>query len=726
MLKSISSFATGRRSKYVVVAFWLLLAFALSPLVGKLADVTVDENRAYLPSSAESTEVDRLIEDDFASGREVDAVIAFENEDGLDAADRKAIAAEAQQICDSDQIADLLAVIDPFQGPVCGEAAGGGEAAGAGGEGAAAREQGPQAVSEDGTAALMLVRTNTDDSEDIRDNVDALREIVPAADAEGLHAYVSGIAGVVADSTEVFESIDGTLLLVTVTLVLVLLLLIYRSPVIAFVPLFVVAIAYMIAAAATYGLVESGVFDVNSQTTSLLIVLMFGAGTDYALLIVSRFREELRHIEDKHEAMARATERTAPAILSAGGTVVAAMMVLTLADMRSTQTMGPVLALGVLIMLAAGLTLLPAILAILGRRSFWPSIPRLGSEQRRPVGVWRRVGQFVHEHSVFVMVAVIAVLLLGSLGNLKDRGSIDFGEGFREKPDSVLGQEVIEEKLDGGATGLTNVIVDSDPATVESVSSALAGLEGVASVVPTEASDDGSLQQIDVTLAYDPYSDEASELVTPMRETAKEAADGATALVGGVSAQNFDTQETVRDDAKLIVPLILLLIFVILSILLRAVVAPLYLVGTVVLSYAFAVGATALIFTELFNQPDTDPGLATFAFIFLVAPGVDYNIFLISRIREEAAFQETKEAVISGLEKTGGVITSAGLILAGTFGALMALPLETLFQIGFTVAFGLLVDTFVIRTLLVPAIAFRLGERNWWPSKISHDAERVD
>jgi RND superfamily putative drug exporter len=388
--------------------------------------------------------------------------------------------------------------------------------------------------------------------------------------------------------------------------------------------------------------------------------------------------------------------------------------------------MGPVLALGVLIMLAAGLTLLPAILAILGRRSFWPSVPRLGSEQRRPVGVWRRVGHFVHEHSVFVMVAVVAVLLLGSLGNLKERGSIDFGEGFREKPDSVLGQDVIEQKLDGGATGLTNVIVDADPATVERVSAALAGLDGVASVVPTETSDDGSLRQLDVTLAYDPYSDEASDLVTPMRESAKRAADGMTVLVGGVSAQNFDTQETVRDDAKLIVPLVLVLIFVILSILLRALVAPLYLVGTVVLSYAFAVGATALIFTELFNQPDTDPGLATFAFIFLVALGVDYNIFLISRIREEAAFQETKEAVISGLEKTGGVITSAGLILAGTFGALMALPLETLFQIGFTVAFGLLIDTFVIRTLLVPAIAFQLGERNWWPSRVSHDAARAE
>jgi putative drug exporter of the RND superfamily len=463
------------------------------------------------------------------------------------------------------------------------------------------------------------------------------------------------------------------------------------------------------------------VLEVNGQTTSLLIVLMFGAGTDYCLLIVARYREELRAVGDKHEAMARATERTGPAILSAGGTVVAAMLVLLLADFKATQTMGPVLALGVAIMLLAGLTFLPALLSILGRRAFWPIVPRQGSTQSAPLGIWRRIGHFVHDRPVFALLLSLLVLVAGSLGNLKDRGVIDFGEGFRSDPESVEGQALIEQRLSGGQTAATNVLVES--ADVEPVSAALREVEGVDAVAATGSSSDGELVRVDATLSYDPFSDEANDLVPGLRSAAREAAGG-TALVGGLTAENYDTSETLRSDARVIVPLVLLLIFLILCVLLRALVAPLYLVATVVLSYAFAIGATTLIFTELFNQPDSDPGLPTFAFIFLVALGIDYNIFLISRIREEAAYQPTNEAVITGLERTGGVITSAGLILAGTFCALMTLPLETLLQIGFTVAFGLLVDTFLIRTIVVPSIAFQLGERNWWPSRISHDARR--
>lgn len=728
MLKSITALTTGRRSKFAVVAFWVILGFALSSLQPKLQDATTNENEAFLPESAESTEVNDLIEERFPDGREVDGIVAYENSGGLTAADRKRISADALTIaglarpdpeasCANPDLIGVLAVVDPFSGPVCGAEALPG---GADGE----DEQAPPSVSEDGTVALTVVRAGTEESEDIQDNVAALREIVPPPDASGgqLHAYVTGVAGIISDSIEVFESIDVTLLLVTVSLVLFLLLVIYRSPVIAFVPLFVVAIAYLIAAALVYGLVEAGVVEVNGQTTSLLIVLMFGAGTDYCLLIVSRYREELRNNRDKHAAMAHATERTGPAILSAGGTVVAAMLVLALADFKATQTMGPVLALGVAIMLLAGLTFLPALLSILGRRAFWPAIPEYGTEQSAPLGIWRRIGHFVHERPMFALSVSVAILLLGSLGNFKDRGIVDFGEGFRDPPESVEGQLLIEDELSGGQTAPTIGLVGTG--AEQQVAAALRDLDGVDAAVAGAVSEDGELTRVDVTIAYDPFSDEANDLVPVMRETAEQAAGEETVLVGGLTAENFDTSETLRSDAKLIVPLVLLLIFLILCVLLRAVVAPLYLVATVVLSYAFAIGASTLIFTEIFNQPDSDPGLPTFAFIFLVALGVDYNIFLISRIREEAAYQETKEAVITGLERTGGVITSAGLILAGTFSALMTLPLETLFQIGFTVAFGLLVDTFLIRTIVVPSIAFQLGERNWWPSRISHDAAR--
>lgn len=751
MLRGISSFATGNRSKWFVIALWVVVGFALFPLQPKLEEVTTNENEAFLPESAEATEVNQLIDDRFADGREIDAVIVYNNPDRLSRADKLRISTDALVIaglegdsphdpsagCINPELTGVLSVIDPFRGPVCGGVEVGPKAGPAPGtqpdsssaagtpEPAVATELAegrPPVVSENGTTALLVIRTNSDETDAIQDNVAALREIIPAADRpEGeLRAYVSGVVGIVSDSIDVFESIDVTLLLVTVSLVLFLLLAIYRSPVIAFVPLFVVAIAYGITAAVVYGLVEAGVFEVNGQTTSLLIVLMFGAGTDYCLLIVSRYREELRRIEDTHEAMARATERTAPAILSAGGTVVVAMLVLALADFRATQTMGPVLALGVAITLLAGLTLLPALLSTLGRRAFWPSIPAHGSTQSAPLGIWRRVGHFVHDRPVFALSISLLILFAGSLGNLKERGTIDFGEGFRDPPESVLGQQLIEENLSGGQTATTSILAARPVA--EQVSVAVGGIDGVVGVAPFGVSADGELSRIELTLAFDPFSAEAGDLIPVIRETAREAAGGEAALVGGLTAENFDTGETLRSDAKLIIPLILILIFAILCLLLRAIVAPLYLVATVVLSYAFALGATTLIFTELLNQPDTDPGLPTFAFIFLVALGVDYNIFLISRIKEEAAYQETKEAVITGLERTGGVITSAGLILAGTFLALAALPLETLLQIGLTISFGLLIDTFLIRTVVVPAIAFQLGERNWWPSKVSREA----
>ena len=736
-----------------MIAFWVLLGFALFGFQPKLQDATTNENEAFLPENAESTEVDDLLKDTelFPDGRELDALVVYQREGGLTDADRARISADALVLagleggghdpradCAPTGLTGVLTIVDPFGGPVCGaeklqpdptspEASEAVAEADPGGE--ADSESAPPAVSEDGSTAILLVRTNTTDSDLIQDNVEAIREVAPDHDAPAgeLRAYVSGVAGIVSDSIEVFESIDTTLLLVTVSLVLVLLLAIYRSPVVALVPLFVVAVAYGIAAAAVYGLVEAGAVEVNGQTTSLLIVLMFGAGTDYCLLIVSRYREELRRFDDKHEAMAHATERTAPAILSAGGTVFAAMLVLTLADFKATQTMGPVLALGIGIMLLAGLTFLPALLSALGRNAFWPSIPRRGTDQIAPHGIWRRIGHFVHDNPNFALLVTVGILLLGSLGNLKDRGIVDFGEGFRDPPESVEGQELIEAALEPGRTAATTILTST--VVVQQVANAAEETEGVAAVRPGGFSADGKLVRVEATLASDPFSDEANETIPRLRDATRGAAQAEaeklslsepTVLVGGLTAENYDTSETLKSDAKLIVPLTLAVIFIILCVLLRAVVAPLYLVATVVLSYAFAVGASTLIFTEIFNQPDSDPGLPTFAFIFLVALGVDYNIFLISRIREEAERQETKEAVITGLERTGGVITSAGLILAGTFCALMALPLETLFQIGFTIAFGLLVDTFLVRTFLVPSIAFKLGERNWWPSAISH------
>jgi putative drug exporter of the RND superfamily len=467
VLRRISQFSSGRRSKWVVIAIWLVVVIAIGGYAGKLQDVTKNENEDYLPASADSTKVIHQLEDDFPEGRGVDALIVYQRDGGLTAADKAQIQQQAEQICASPDVDRKLAVISPFGGPVCGR------------DGkplpqaprAPPAAQGPSAISEDGSTALLILKTGSTESEEIQDTVGALREITPSPDAPSgeLRAYVTGPAGFVTDATEAFEDIDGTLLVVTISLVLLLLLLIYRSPVIAFVPLIVVGIAYTIVAAAVYGLVKAGTFDVNGQTTGILIVLMFGAGTDYCLLIVSRFREELRTYEDRHEAMAHSTERTAPAVLSAGGTVFAAMLVLTLADMKSTQSMGPVLALGIAVTLLAGLTLLPAVLSLLGRRAFWPSVPRVGSEQSKPLDVWRRVGHLVHDHAPMATIVCVGVLGLGALGNLTDRGVLDFGEGFRNDPDSARGQEVIDDQLSAGQVAVTSVLVDNDPATIAAV-----------------------------------------------------------------------------------------------------------------------------------------------------------------------------------------------------------------------------------------------------------------
>lgn len=708
MLGRISTLAAGRRAKWIVLGLWLVLAVALGPLQPKLQGATKNENSDFLPASADSTRVDQLLKDRFREGREVDALVVYTREGGLTAADRARIQRDARDLVSSGDLIRAAPPITPF-----GQSGGGGTPG-----------NGLSLVSRDGTTAVMIVPTFAQTSDAIQHNVDRIRELTPSPDAPSgqLRSYVTGPAGFTTDAIGAFESIDTTLLLVTATLVLVLLLLIYRSPVVALVPLLVVGVAYTIVAAAVYGLVKSGAIEVNGQTTGILIVLMFGAGTDYCLLIVSRFREELRRTEDKHAAMAQAASRTGPAILSAGGTVFAAMLVLTLADFKATQTMGPVLALGIAVMLVAGLTLLPAVLSILGRRAFWPAVPTIGSEQGRASG-WRRIGHLVHDRPLPILLVCVVVLAVGSLGNLQHRGILDFGEGFQTNPDSKVGQDLIDTKLSAGQAAVTQVVVDQS-ATGE-VARALTASPDVAAVRPGASSEDGRLRLIDVTLASDPLSDTASDSIPRLRDAAGSAAGGKLALVGGITAENHDTDVAFSRDSRLIVPLVLGLIFLILVALLRAVVAPLYLVATVVLSYAFALGASKLAFAQIFGQPDSDASLALFAFIFLVALGVDYNIFLISRIREESGALGVKEGVIAGLEHTGGVITGAGLILAGTFAALMSLPLTALFQLGFTVALGLLVDTFIVRTLMVPSIAFSLGEWNWWPSSGASESPRA-
>jgi RND superfamily putative drug exporter len=675
----IAAVALGWRSRWIVIAAWVLLALALAPLQPKLQTLASDESETFFARGADSTTADRLLDTRFPEGADAVAVIAFHTSRGSIYEHTAEIGAITDRICASEALPELKGVGSP-SGAVCGEIGH-----------VLAPQDGPSPFSNDDPPSTVLfsVVNGRDDTESVAKDVVAIRALLPPPTAD-LRAYVTGAAGFDADRSAAVEGLDGRLLAITGALVLALMLWTYRSALIAALMLGVVAVAYLIATGIVYGLVQAGVTTVSGQSTAILIVLMFGAGTDYCLLVVSRHREE--------GDVASAMKGAAPAIFASGAIVVAAMLVLVLADFNATREMGPILALGIAVMIACGLTLLPALLTF--------TRPR----RREPSGRWARIGALVRRRPVLLASLSAGLLALGALGNLTGTGYLTLPEQYREKPESVLGQELIAQRFSPpGRVAPVDVVVDSNVAL--EVKDALARVPFVARAEID--SDAGALVSLEVLLKVDPFSTAAMDRVETLRAVARRAAGERVALVGGVTAQNHDNREALARDARLIAPLVLALILLVLVVLLRCLVAPLYLIATVILSFAFALGVSSLIFA------DTDPSLAIFAFIFLVGLGVDDNIFLFSRIREEG------DDVIAGLERTGGVITSAGLILAGTFAALMALELEALFQVGFTVALGLLVDAFVVRTFLVPSIALLLGERNWWPAFAGQRAKDV-
>lgn len=714
-LARLSALVAGRRARWVVIGAWVILALALAPLQPELQEEAADESDTFLVRGSESAEFEEVVEERFRAGAEMAAVIAYYKEGGISADDRARIQEDAFEICRSARIPSLSMVGHAY-GLVCGE------------EDVLDLSPGPALLNSPDGEVTLASALMTDDSTQVAESAAAtIRDIVPGpeGDETGLRAWVTGEAGYEADRSEAVKGIDETLLFVTVAVLLALLLAIYRSPLVAFVPLLVVILAYLVAAGLIFALVEAGITTVSGQTTAILIVLMFGAGTDYCLLIVARFRDELRRTESVERAMAAAAERTGPAILSAGAIVVAAMAVLAVADFNATREMGPLLALGVAVMVAAGLTLLPAILAAAGRRAFWPSAPRVQREEPKPARFWQRTADLVARRPRAVAAAVIAVLALGALGNIGGREPLDFTEQFRTSPESVAGQEVIQDHFGLGRAAPVSVITDFGSAD-KVISKLNEGSDTVvgeaylmarsldAIEVMEQGGPDNSLALSEIYLDIDPFSDEATQSIPGLRELVRSEA-GETALVGGEVAEAYDTQQAIHRDTWLIVPITLVIVFAILAVLLRSALMPLYVIATVILSFAFALGASSLVFTHIMGQPGSDPMLALFAFIFLVALGVDYNVFLLARIREERdRGADTKSAVTGALARTGGVITSAGLILAATFAVLMALELESLFQVGFVVALGLLADTFLVRALLVPSIAVMLGERNWW------------
>ena len=678
----------GPRTKWAVLAFWLIVVALAWPLSGKLTGAEKNDAQAWLPPKAESTQVLKL-QASYQSPNTFPAVVVYYRPSGLTHADRVKAAQDA---------AKFAGVPGAVPGKVVGPF-----------------------FATDGRAAQTVVPVNLGHKgwNGATAAVNKLRAITQS-NANGLASYIAGPLGSAADSAKSFKGIDSTLLFATLAVVIVLLLITYRSPVLWLLPVITAGIALVSAEAVIYLLARHAGLTVNGQSAGILNVLVFGAGTDYALLLTARYREELRRHEDRHEAMAVALRRAGPAIIASAGTVILSLLTLTIAQLNSTKGMGPVLAIGVGVALVAMITLLPALLVMRGRWIFWPVRPRFGSPEPTARGFWARIGRSVavRPRVVWVSTAVVLGAMALGLTGLKASGLTAAQSFGGRHPDSVVGQQVLDRNFPAGVG--QPVVVVGDPAAAGPLRTAFAHVPGITAVTPPQLH--GGHVFIDGTLTSPPDSKAAYSTVALVR-AAVHAVPGAHALVGGNTAINLDVQHAAGHDRDVIIPLILLVVFVILALLLRALVAPIMLIATVILSFAAALGVSALAFSHLFHFGGADTSFPLFVFVFLVALGIDYNIFLMTRVREEAKRHGARRGALIGLAATGGVITSAGVVLAGTFSVLGTLPVTFLTELGFAVAFGVLLDSIIVRSVLVTALNLDIGSKVWWPSRLAREAQ---
>jgi RND superfamily putative drug exporter len=571
----------------------------------------------------------------------------------------------------------------------------------------------PAAISADKTTAVITVPMDkTEVTEEITTRVEKLRELAKQDIPAGLDVYVTGPEGFQADLAGVFAGADFTLLLSTVVVVAVLLLITYRSPTLWLVPLLVVGTADGMSGQLARRVANAFGIYPDASVTGILSVLVFGAGTNYALLLIARYREELLSNEDRHVAMAKAVRGAGPAIIASGSTVTLALLTLSFADLAGNRSLGIVCATGVVIAMISALGVLPAALVVFGRGLFWPFVPKFGGVNKSDSGLWAKLGRGVSKKPV--AVSILGVLILGALAS--GVGGIQVGlastDRFLKTPEAVVGQQVLAEAFPAGSTSPTIVIANN--AQMNDVKHAAEAVAGVASV--TVGKTDGTITKLDVVLDGESQSDEAYASIKELR-TAVHEVDGADAKVGGLDAQALDVKEAYAHDQLIVIPMILILVFIVLVLLLRAFVAPVLLLVTVVASFFASMGTGWWIFTNVLGFPALDLSVFLYSFLFLVALGVDYNIFLVTRAKEEAEHLGTKQGMIKALSSTGGVITSAGILLAAVFAVLGVLPLVALAQIGVIVCIGVLLDTLLVRTVIVPALAFMTGKNFWLPSK---------
>lgn len=704
----------------VLVLIWLVVAGVGGSAFSQINSVATNDQSQQLPASAEATRVQEA-QKQFRPGDTIPAVLVYQRDAGLTDADLALI---------KSQLADL----DGLNGVESGAAS-------------------PAIVSQDGQAAEVFLPLDTNVK--ASDTVGTIRAQLADGLPSGLSVYVTGPAGLSADIVGAFAGIDGLLLLVALAAVLIILIVVYRSPLLPLIVLGTSMFALVAAVSVVVALAKADLLILSGQTQGILFILVIGAATDYSLLYVSRFREALRDHERRWDATWAALKGAVEPILASGGTVIAALMILLLSDLNSNKALGPVAAIGIVFAVLAALTLLPALLMAAGRAAFWPLRPAFGSPHPELVGTgrrgaWPRLAGLVSRHprSIWIASTLILVVAAGGMLGLKADGvsQNDFVLGASQARD---GQAVLGKHFPGGSG--TPAIIVAPESRLDEVSTTILGTKGVSSLaVLSKDSPSGSLRVtkdgvqapgrpgasdapvdaptakptvidgsvlLEATLDGAGDSTAAERTVSSLRTQFASTA-GKDVMVGGIAAIALDSNDTAIHDRSLVIPLVLGAILLILMLLLRSVVAPLILVTSVVLSFGAALGVASLVFNGIFGFPGADPSVPLFGFVFLVALGIDYNIFLMTRVREESKLHGTREGILRGLASTGGVITSAGLVLAATFAALGVLPILFLAQISFIVAFGVLIDTFLVRSLLVPALSYDIGRRVWWPSKL--------
>ncbi|QGV76902.1 MMPL family transporter [Streptomyces ficellus] len=678
----------------VLIVVWLAVGGGLGPYAGKLGDVATNDQAAFLPRSAEST---RVLEARRAFGQEESVPVivvwtgAGDGDGGVPVAAGRGAATAA------------LASLDGAPGVV--------------------GEPSPALPSRDGEALQGVVQLRPDLGDDLPEVLDRVRDA--AGEVPGTRVQLAGPAATQADLSDAFAGIDGVLLLVALAAVLLILLLVYRSVLLPLVIIIGAVFALGLACGVVYALAERDVVRVDGQVQGILFILVIGAATDYALLLTARFREELAEGRDRFTAVRAAVRRSAGPVTASAATVALGLLALLLSDLTNNRALGPVGAIGIVCAVLSALTFLPAVLVLLGRAAYWPAKP---AHTGHPV--WSRLAGLVDRapRRVWAVTLVALAACAAFAPTLTARG-VPLDEIFVSDARSVSAQATLARHFPGGSGNPAVVIADADRVT--QVTRAAQGTRGVASVAPVTAAGrpgggpplvvDGRVR-IDVTLAATADSDEAKDTVARLR-TAVHAVPGADALVGGYTAQQYDTQRTAERDRLLIIPVVLAIILVILVLLLRSLLVPVLLIATVALNFLATLGVSALVFERALGFSGTDASVPLYGFVFLVALGVDYNIFLMSRVREESLRFGTREGVLRGLTATGGVITSAGVVLAATFAALAVIPLAFLLQIAFIVAFGVLLDTLVVRSLLVPALVRDIGPAAWWPGALSRRPE---